>query len=211
MRLDRQEKQRAKRLPAEERRQQILDAAIGVFARMGYHGAGTSDIAAAAGIGEPTIYRYFQNKRDLYIEAVRYVREQITEHWEGIIEGSTSARDALRSIGRWYYEELKRHPDHLVLRFKALTDSSDPEVRRIARYGYLRSKEMVQRLYEQAQAEGMTRQDADAHTLAWLFMAIGAVLDVTHLLNLEDELGPREMEQLGVFFDPEAQRTDTNL
>jgi AcrR family transcriptional regulator len=65
----RQHRSRAPRLPADERRNQIVDVAVQVFARHGYAATGTADIAEAAGIGEPTIYRYFESKRDLYLAA----------------------------------------------------------------------------------------------------------------------------------------------
>ena len=189
---------RAKRLPAEERRQQILDAAIDVFARLGYHGGGTADIAAAAEIGEPTIYRYFESKRDLYIEAVRQCRVEIVENWERIIDSSGDAREAIYGIGRWYYEELRRHPEQLILRFKTFTESNDPEVIRAVGEAYLRNKQMMQGLYERAKREGSLKEDANPSALAWLFMAMGAIIDVTYLLGLQDgEFGPKELEGIG--------------
>ena len=187
----------AKLLPAEEPPQQIPYAAIEVFARLGYHGAATADIAAAAENGEPTIYRYFESKRDLYIEAVGQCRVKIAENWERIIDSTGDAREALFGIGRWYYEELRRHPEHLVLRFTAFTESNDPEVTRAVREAYLRNKQIGQNLYERSKREGTLREDADANSLAWLFMATGAIIDVTYLLGLQDEFGPNELEGMG--------------
>ncbi|MCH8309100.1 MAG: TetR/AcrR family transcriptional regulator [Chloroflexi bacterium] len=193
---------RAKRLPAEERRQQILRAAVDVFARLGYHGAGTADIAAAAEIGEPTIYRYFESKRNLYIEAVRQCRVEIMENWERIIDSSGDAREAIFRIGMWYYEELRRHPEQLVLRFKAFTESNDPEVTRAVGEAYLRNKQIIQGLYERAKREGSLREDANANDLAWLFMAMGAIIDVTHLLGLQDEFGQEELQGIRQLWAP---------
>lgn len=48
------------------RRQEILDAALGVFAEKGYHAAGIADIAAELKIGHGTFYRYFKNKLDIF-------------------------------------------------------------------------------------------------------------------------------------------------
>jgi len=201
--LPKTQRTRAKRLPAEERRQQILDAAVDVFARLGYDGAGTADIAAAAEIGEPTIYRYFEGKRDLYIEAVRQCSIEIAEKWERIIESSGDAREAIYLLGRWYYEELRRHPEQLVLRFKTFTESNDPEMTRAVREAYLRNQQMVQGLYERAKKEGSLREDANASALAWLFMAVGAIIDVTYLLGLQDdEFGPKELQDIGKLWGP---------
>ena len=191
---------RARRLSAEERRRQILDAAIAVFARSGYRAAGTADIAAAAGIGEPTIYRYFENKRDLYVAAVTRCRTEIMENWQRIIDGSGSAGEALQGIGRWYYEQIQRDPETLMLRFRTLTESSEPEAVELVRDTYLHHQGLVLGLYERAKAEGTLKDDADPNTLAWLFMAVGAIIDVTHLLGLRDEFGGPELEKITQFF-----------
>lgn len=54
------------RLPASERREQILQVALEVFAQQGYHGASMNDVADAAGVTKPVLYQHFDSKRDLY-------------------------------------------------------------------------------------------------------------------------------------------------
>lgn len=61
------------RLPAAERRRQLLDVALGVFAREGYHEASMNDVAEAAGVTKPVLYQHFQSKRELYLELLRDV------------------------------------------------------------------------------------------------------------------------------------------
>jgi AcrR family transcriptional regulator len=63
-----QAKQR--RLPAEKRRELILDAARDSFIRKGYAGATTKDIAEATGVTEAMVYRHFASKQELFEEAV---------------------------------------------------------------------------------------------------------------------------------------------
>src|SRR3954470_5390933 len=55
-----------RRLHAEDRRQQIIRAAIDVFAKHGFQGATTKQIAEAAGVSEAIIFRHFATKQDLY-------------------------------------------------------------------------------------------------------------------------------------------------
>ncbi len=61
------------RLPAAERRRQLLDVALGVFAREGYHEASMNDVAEAAGVTKPVLYQHFESKRELYLELLRDV------------------------------------------------------------------------------------------------------------------------------------------
>lgn len=55
-----------KRLPAEERRRQLLETASALFAERGYARTTTAELARAAGVTEPVIYRHFASKRDLF-------------------------------------------------------------------------------------------------------------------------------------------------
>ena len=61
--------QRRKRMPGHERRRQLLEVSAGLFAERGYWDTGTNEIARAAGISEPTIYRHFSGKEELFLAA----------------------------------------------------------------------------------------------------------------------------------------------
>jgi|SRR5215207_682132 len=67
----------AKQELVEQRRQQILGAALKVFAELGYHNAGIADIAREVGTGHGTFYRYFANKRDILDHVLTYAGERI--------------------------------------------------------------------------------------------------------------------------------------
>ncbi len=188
---------RAPRLPAEERRRQILDAAISVFGRQGYAAAGTAGIAAAAGIGEPTIYRYYANKRELHLAALKHAAGEIKDNWERIAAEEPDPLNALLRIGQWYHQELRDHPEYLQLRFRSMTETADPEVVQFTRDAYVELARFVETIIVRAKEQGRFGAAADTRAITWLFMAIGAVLDVTELLGLQDELGPRELAGLG--------------
>ncbi len=55
------------RLPRQQRRAQVLDAAREVFVASGYHAAGMDDIAEQAGVSKPVLYQHFPGKLDLYL------------------------------------------------------------------------------------------------------------------------------------------------
>ena len=187
---------RAPRLPAEQRRRQILDAAVTVFARLGYAGTGTADIAREAGIGEPTIYRYFANKRELYLAAISGGAEEVRENWERIAAEAPDPIAAVQQIGVWYYGQMQRRPELLLLRSRSFTEAPDPEALEVAREEYRGILRFVQSLFEQARAQGMLQPDADPRMLTWVFMAVGSLLDQTQMLGLQDELRPEDVLKL---------------
>lgn len=65
------------RLPASERREQLLSVALAVFAREGFHGTAMSDVADAAGVTKPVLYQHFSSKRELYLALLDDVGRQL--------------------------------------------------------------------------------------------------------------------------------------
>ena len=75
-------RQRAQRIPAAQRHQQILAVAAELFARQGFHGTTTRQIAERAQVNEAILFRHFPQKEDLYwavIEEKR--REKLGREW----------------------------------------------------------------------------------------------------------------------------------
>jgi AcrR family transcriptional regulator len=63
--------------PADQRREQILDCALEVFAHKGYHGASIADVCARVGIGRATLYQYFDDKRDVLVALADRVKKRV--------------------------------------------------------------------------------------------------------------------------------------
>jgi AcrR family transcriptional regulator len=64
----------APRMAAADRRRHLIETAIRLFTEGSYHGTTTAEIARAAGVSEPILYRHFASKRDLYLAALEDVR-----------------------------------------------------------------------------------------------------------------------------------------
>ena len=179
---------RAPRLPAPARRENILDAAIAVFAQSGYREAATAAIARELGVSEPTIFRHFPTKRALYLAAIDRNAEITMARWQEIAARHQSAIGALFEMGQWYFAELERDSQHLRLRFRSYSEASDPEIGARVREHFRAAFEFVLGLYESARAAGEIAADSDVRTHVWLFMSIGTLLDVTQILGLRGDL-----------------------
>ncbi|HXF00254.1 MAG TPA: helix-turn-helix domain-containing protein [Solirubrobacterales bacterium] len=66
-----------RRLPVAERRALIVEAAGQLFGERGYDGARLDEIAAAAGVTKPIVYRHFDSKRDLYLALLDRHRDDL--------------------------------------------------------------------------------------------------------------------------------------
>lgn len=67
------------RLPAHERRRQLLDTALDVFGADGFHATSMNDVADAAGVTKPVLYQHFTSKRQLYLELLEDVGTRLGE------------------------------------------------------------------------------------------------------------------------------------
>lgn len=96
--------------PRGERRERILASATSLFEENGFHGAGIDDIAAAAGVTGPAIYRHFKNKDAVLVALF----DRLGERLEDVL-GAVSALD-----GRKALEELVRLHVRLAFEERAL-------------------------------------------------------------------------------------------
>lgn len=102
------------RAKSDERRRDVLEAAVACFSRKGFYGTATHEIAALAGISQPYIYRLFGNKHELFAGAVDFVSE--------IMESTLSARTAeVGSSPRTTAEALNA----AQIAYRALIDDRD--------------------------------------------------------------------------------------
>jgi AcrR family transcriptional regulator len=83
---DRRRPDRVKRLPRDVREKQILDAAVTVFSRYGYHNASMDEISEVAGVSKPMIYAYLGSKEDLFGACIRREATRLLEAVTGGVQ-----------------------------------------------------------------------------------------------------------------------------
>jgi len=91
--------------------QQIIEAAIRVFARNGYYHSRVSDIAREAGIASGTIYLYFRTKDDILVTLFREKMAAWVEFVSREITGEADAVARLRKLVLLHFSVLEQHPD----------------------------------------------------------------------------------------------------
>lgn len=124
------------RQTAEERREDVLAAAVDEFARAGFHGASTDAIARRAGISQPYLFRLFGSKKELYLAAVRRCFRRTLEAMQGAAEG-LRGEEALEAMGQAYGLLLSSDPTMLQAQLQTYAAALDDEdVRLAVRDGY---------------------------------------------------------------------------
>src|SRR5438552_15776077 len=119
----------------DERRQDILDAALEEFAERGYHGASTEDIARRAGISQPYVFRLFGTKKELFRAVVARCFRETLEMFQRAAEGKRGA-EALDAMGKAYVQRLYTDRMRLRAQMQAYAACDDPEICEVVRQGY---------------------------------------------------------------------------
>jgi AcrR family transcriptional regulator len=119
----------------DERREEILDAALAVFAAKGLHGASTEEIARRAGISQPYIFRLFGTKKELYVAGVSRCFRQTLELMQRAAEGKRG-EEALNAIGTAYGELLQADRTYLRAQMQAYAACEDPQICAAVRGGF---------------------------------------------------------------------------
>jgi AcrR family transcriptional regulator len=166
----------AARLTAAARREAVLDAAVRVFARRGLHGSSTEEVARAAGISQPYVFRLFGTKKELFVAAVERCLAETHDTFLAAADGRHGA-DALAAMGA-AYRGLVADRSRLLVQLQAYAACDDPDVRAAVRAGYRRLQEMVERV-SGASPQEVTR-----------FFATGMLLNVVAALDLLAEPEP---------------------
>jgi AcrR family transcriptional regulator len=92
------------RLPADERRQQLLAVACDLFARSGFHDTSMDDIAESAGVTKPVLYQHFPSKRALYAELLEDTGRRLLDRLADATGRVTSGRARVEAGFRAYFE-----------------------------------------------------------------------------------------------------------
>ncbi len=123
------------RLTASERREQILEAAVQVFAERGYEGASTDVIAHHAGISQPYLFRLFGTKRDLIVATVQRCFADTEALFMRSADG-LSGEEALAAMGDAYIEEIRQNPLKLRAQLQSYAACDDLAIRAVVAEGF---------------------------------------------------------------------------
>jgi AcrR family transcriptional regulator len=165
------------RKTAEERREQVLEAAFEVFADHGLSGASTDEIARKAGISQPYLFRLFHTKKELFIATIERCLRDTLATFQRAAAGKQGTA-ALEAMGAAYADLVRSNPRRLRSQMQMYAACEDPDVCAVARKGYGELVEYVQR------ATGIDEQRLSE------FFARGMLINAVASMNLLDSDEP---------------------
>jgi TetR/AcrR family fatty acid metabolism transcriptional regulator len=157
---------RDRQAASEEKRRLILDAAVRVFARGGYHTSRVRDIAEEAGIAHGLLYHYFSSKEEVLATLFRENWGELLGRLARVESSAEPADEQLRGIAKILLRSWRNDPDLVRVM-----------VREVARSSHLNDQvdeiraafSTIQRVIERGQADGVFRPDLDPRLSSWIF------------------------------------------
>ena len=157
----------------EEKRRLILDAAVRVFARKGYHTCRVGDIAEEAGVAYGLLYHYFSSKEEVLETVFRETWTELLQAMRGVEESGAPAREQLRQVAAILLRAWRRDPD--LVRVLVREVARSPQMpRRVEEIG--QAFRAIERIVARGQEEGEFRPDLDPRLASWIFY--GAIEEI---------------------------------
>ena len=172
-----------KKMKGDDRKNQILQVALHVFAEDNYYNATNAKIAKEADISEPTIYLYFKNKKDLFISVIEHCASFRLNALKQILDEADDLKQATLNLIRLDYEfitQVTPDIDKIMIMARVINDS---EIKACVRKCNTDIYELVIEYIEKGMAEGLIRDDVGPDVLARILM--GMIEGMTAMLLLD--------------------------
>jgi AcrR family transcriptional regulator len=161
------------RLKAAQRREQLIDVATKLFAKSGYDATTTADIAKAAGVTEPILYRHFASKQELFVAIVRSVSAQTMQGWNDSIEGINDPAEKLRRACDFMPDHIKKFGDAYHVLHGALSTTQDKKVKVVMKEHYRQIEGFFGKIVADGQKTGIFNKSMTPQSAAWQFTMTG--------------------------------------
>jgi AcrR family transcriptional regulator len=172
------------RLPAEERRAALLGTACAAFSEGSYRGTTTADIARAAGVSEPILYRHFESKRDLFLACLEETWGGVRKMWDEAVAATPDPGLWVAEMGRSFIQSEVERPLISNLWVQALAAGTEDPV--IGAYMKEHMREVhayVVSVGNRAQGEGAINAERDLEAEAWIFISLGLLSMADRVLD----------------------------
>ena len=156
---------------ADERRAQIMQAALACFTRKGYNNTTMDDIVAESGLSKGTLYWYFKSKDDLFVQAIVSLFGDWGEEVVTALQQCPTASDRLRTLAQWLVDFCKTAEGFLSLFLEFWASSPRrEEASQIWVDMLVRYKDVIVEIIEEGIRNGEFKP-VDAEQLVWALMA----------------------------------------
>lgn len=175
------------RLPAAQRREQLLDRAATLFAEKGYARATTAQLARSAGVTEPIIYRHFKSKRELFIALIERAGAMTLAMWKRHLRGASDPAERLRRLIGDNPMVMPEGRDAYRVVLQAITEVDDKEIHDAVEAHMNALHQFLVGEVERAQAEHKVTSRFPAEIIAWLLVDVALGYGILSAMRIQGQ------------------------
>ncbi|MFD1337091.1 TetR/AcrR family transcriptional regulator [Oceanobacillus iheyensis] len=159
----------------ENRKEEILEAGLEVFAKRGYHNTTTAHVAEKAGISQPYVFRFFKTKEKLFIAALDRAFERILLAFKNVHSSPEQLVDKMIEA----YEELSElHPNEMALQVIGISVTEEA-IRNATKKGLSNIQNYTLERFKDA---GIENVESEVTT----FLARGILCNISYFLDFPE-------------------------
>jgi AcrR family transcriptional regulator len=181
---------RGTRLPRQERRRQLLDAALEVFVSQGYHAAAMDDIAERAGVSKPVLYQHFPGKLDLYLALLDQSVDELVASVHAALASTGDNKQRVAATFTAYFEYVAGEGQAFRLVFESDL-SNETAVRERLERGQQECAQMISQMV--SQDAGLDEDEAQLLSVGMVGLA---QVTARYWLTTRDHIERETAEQL---------------
>jgi AcrR family transcriptional regulator len=166
----------------EKARDRIVEAALEVFTKKGYHDTTMDDIAERLGVSKGALYLYFKSKEELYRAILNARFHNLTD----LLRSTASDGQTPAKTCEEFFEDLTKDSSSLGHSFEVISEASrNPVLAKVVRENYRDTVEVIEQCLKEWRREGSFRKDIDTHMLAEGLVALFDGLMVCLAIGIE--------------------------
>ncbi len=184
---------------SDERRQAFRPVIAEAFAELGYRRATTAELAARCGVRENQLFRLWDDKKAMFLDAIDFVHHNAVTWWAELMQDADDGRTTAQRV---LAAEARQHGESELYRivFAGLSETDDPDIRKALRDMFRRFQTFIDRQVADHRAESGRGAVPDSAAAAWAIIGIGLASDVMRELRLAPLAERRDTwEQAGGF------------
>ena len=181
----------------EQKRKNMLPLLSNTFAKLGYRRVTTAELAKNCGVQETILYRLWPGKKEMFVDSIDYITDNLLKIWQTQIESISEADKALGTLLNYESKHFGELGNYIII-FSGLNDADDPDIKAALGRMYFRIHSfLVERITKYRTAVGIDN-GPDVSTLVWSLIGLGTMITITKHLGLLSD-GDREklMAQMG--------------
>lgn len=170
-----------RRLPTEERQNEIIRVAVELAAEKGVDNVTTQNMADAMNVTQGAIFKHFTTKDDIWVAVMRWIREQLMKVLE---KAASEADDPVNAIERMFFAHIafiSKHPAIPRLLFSELLHKKNSKLRELIQEIISGYEAKIAGLLDTAKAQSLVPPDLDSKSAAVLYIGMiqGLVMQVS--------------------------------